>query len=109
MDRFKEMQIFQAVAEEQNFASAARKLGMSAPSVTRAVATLEQRLGTLLLARTTRSVHVTESGQRYVEDCRRILAELDEAEESAGGVHAQARGLLTVRMARIYDSVLVRS
>ena len=43
MDRFKEMQIFQAVAEEQNFASAARKLGMSAPSVTRAVAALEQR------------------------------------------------------------------
>ena len=107
MDRFKEMQIFQAVAEEQNFASAARKLGMSAPSVTRAVATLEQRLGTLLLARTTRSVHVTESGQRYVEDCRRILAELDEAEESAGGVHAQARGLLTVTAPVLFGELFV--
>ncbi|GGE44788.1 LysR family transcriptional regulator [Halopseudomonas oceani] len=107
MDRFKEMQIFQAVAEEQNFSSAARRLGMSAPSVTRAVAALEQRLGTLLLARTTRSVHVTESGQRYVEDCRRILAELDEAEESAGGVHAQARGLLTVTAPVLFGELFV--
>lgn len=96
MDRFQEMQVFLAVAEEQGFAAAARRLNMSPPSVTRAVAALEERIGTRLLARTTRSVHITEAGQRYLEDCRRILVELEEAEESAAGSHAIARGQLTV-------------
>ena len=64
MDRFQEMQIFAAVAQEQGFSAAARRLGFSAASVTRAVAALEQRIGTHLLVRTTRSVHLTEAGQR---------------------------------------------
>jgi DNA-binding transcriptional LysR family regulator len=107
MDRFQEMQVFLAVAEEHGFASAARKLNMSPPSVTRAVAALEERIGTLLLARTTRSVHLTEAGQRYVEDCRRILAELEEAEESAAGSHAIARGLLTVTAPVLFGELFV--
>ncbi|MFS2128050.1 LysR family transcriptional regulator, partial [Pseudomonas sp. Pseusp97] len=68
----------------------------SPPSVTRAIAALEQRLGTLLLARSTRSVRLTEAGQRYVEDCRRILQELEEAEELASGSVLRPRGNLTV-------------
>lgn len=47
---------------------------------------MEQRIGTQLLARTTRSL--TEAGQRYLEDCRRILAELNEAEEAAAGSYS---------------------
>ena len=89
MDRFQEMQVFAAVAQAQGFSAAARRLGMSAASVTRAVAALEKRIGTLLLTRTTRSVHLSEAGQRYLEDCRRILAEVQEAEDSAAGSHAQ--------------------
>ena len=107
MDRFQEMQVFLAVAEEQGFAAAARRLNMSPPSVTRAVAALEERIGTLLLARTTRSVHVTEAGQRYVEDCRRILAELEEAEESAAGSHAIARGQLTLSAPVLFGELFV--
>ena len=107
MDRFQEMQVFLAVAEEQGFASAARRLNMSPPSVTRAVAALEERIGTLLLARTTRSVHITEAGQRYVEDCRRILAELEEAEESAAGSHAIARGQLTLTAPVLFGELFV--
>jgi len=107
MDRFQEMQVFLAVAEEQGFAAAARRLNMSAPSVTRAVAALEERIGTLLLARTTRSVHITEAGQRYVEDCRRILAELEEAEESAAGSHAIARGQLTLTAPVLFGELFV--
>ena len=68
MDRFHEMQVFLAVAEEQGFAAAARRLNTSPPSVTRAIAAMEQRLGTQLLARTTRSLHLTEAGQRYLAD-----------------------------------------
>lgn len=107
MDRFQEMQVFLAVAEEQGFAAAARRLNMSPPSVTRAVAALEERIGTLLLTRTTRSVHITEAGQRYVEDCRRILAELEEAEESAAGSHATPRGQLNITAPVLFGELFV--
>lgn len=107
MDRFQEMQVFAAVAQDQGFSSAARRLGMSAASVTRAVAALEQRIGTLLLTRTTRSVHLSEAGQRYLEDCRRILAEVQEAEDSAAGSHAQPRGQLTVTAPVLFGELFV--
>lgn len=90
------MTVLLAVAEAGSLAAGARQLGLSPPSVTRAIAALEQRLGTLLLARSTRSVRLTEAGQRYVEDCRRILQELEDAEELASGSALRPRGNLTV-------------
>jgi len=90
------MTVLLAVAEAGSFAAGAKQLGLSPPSVTRAIAALEQRLGTLLLARSTRSVRLTEAGQRYVEDCRRILQELEDAEELASGSALRPRGNLTV-------------
>lgn len=107
MDRFQEMQVFVAVAQAQGFSAAARRLGMSAASVTRAVAALEKRIGTLLLTRTTRSVHLSEAGQRYLEDCRRILAEVQEAEDSAAGSHAQPRGQLTITAPVLFGELFV--
>lgn len=96
MDRFQEMKVLLAVTEAESFAGGARLLGVSPPSVTRAIAALEARLGTLLLARSTRSLRLTEAGRRYVEDCRRILLELEEAEELAAGGSVRPRGRLTV-------------
>jgi DNA-binding transcriptional LysR family regulator len=107
MDRFQEMQVFSAVAQEQGFSAAARRLGMSAASVTRAVAALERRIGTQLLTRTTRSVHLSEAGQRYLEDCRRILLEVQEAEDSAAGSHAQPRGQLTITAPVLFGELFV--
>ncbi|MGV8888969.1 MAG: LysR family transcriptional regulator [Pseudomonas sp.] len=107
MDRFQEMQIFAAVAQDQGFSAAARRLGLSAASVTRAVAALEKRIGTLLLTRTTRSVYLSEAGQRYLEDCRRILAEVQEAEDSAAGSHAQPRGQLTITAPVLFGELFV--
>ncbi|QAX82493.1 LysR family transcriptional regulator [Pseudomonas sp. DTU12.3] len=107
MDRFQEMHIFTTVAQEQGFSAAARRLGLSAASVTRAVAALELRIGTQLLIRTTRSVHLSEAGQRYLEDCRRILAEVQEAEDSAAGSHAQPRGQLTVTAPVLFGDLFV--
>ena len=78
MDRLQCMSAVVAVADCRGFAGAARKLGLSAPAVTRAVAALEQHLGVALFVRTTRTVRLTEAGTRYVDDARRILAELDE-------------------------------
>ncbi|MFU2328433.1 LysR family transcriptional regulator [Pseudomonas sp. NFX98] len=107
MDRFQEMQVFTAVAQDQGFSAAARRLGLSAASVTRAVAALEKRIGTQLLTRTTRSVHLSEAGQRYLEDCRRILAEVQEAEDSAAGSHAQPRGQLTITAPVLFGELFV--
>ena len=107
MDRFQEMQIFMAVAEEEGFAAAARSLRISPPSVTRAIAAMEERIGTQLLSRTTRSLHLTEAGQRYLEDCRRILGELDEAEEAAAGSYSVPCGLLTVTASVLFGELYI--
>lgn len=96
MDRLHSMSVFVAVAEEESFAAAARRLNMSPPAVTRTIATLENHLGIRLLTRTTRFVRATDAGQRYLESARRILAEADEADEAAAGVHAAPRGQLAV-------------
>jgi DNA-binding transcriptional LysR family regulator len=90
------MKTFVAVVESGGFASAGRKLGMSAAGVTRAVAELEEHLGLRLLIRTTRMLRVTDEGARYGADCKRILADIEEAEQAAVGSHGKARGSLTV-------------
>jgi DNA-binding transcriptional LysR family regulator len=107
MDRFHEMQVFIAVAEEEGFAAAARRLNTSPPSVTRAIAAMEARIGTQLLARTTRSLHLTEAGQRYLDDCRRILAELEEAEDAAAGSYSIPCGHLTVTAPVLFGELYV--
>ena len=96
MDRFQALQVFVKVAECGGFAAAARDLAMSPPAVTRAVSALESRIGIRLLVRTTRSVRLTESGKRFLLDCRRILVDLEEAEEAAVGSHAAPRGELCI-------------
>ncbi|WP_338664832.1 LysR family transcriptional regulator [Pararoseomonas sp. SCSIO 73927] len=96
MDRWQAMRVFVRTAECGSFTGAARGLGMSPPAVTRAVAALEETIGTRLLQRTTRSVRLTEAGQRYLEDCRRILSDIEEAEAAAAGSYATPTGTLTV-------------
>ena len=96
MDRLHLMSVFVAVAEEEGFAAAARRLRLSPPAVTRAVAALEEHLGIKLLNRTTRFVRTTEAGQRYLEDARRILADIAAADEAAVGINATPSGELTV-------------
>jgi DNA-binding transcriptional LysR family regulator len=96
MDRLIAMKVFVAVAETSGFAGAARQLLMSPPAVTRAVANLEEEIGTRLFVRTTRSVKLTEAGLRYLDDCRRILIEIDEAEAAAAGSYATPTGTLAV-------------
>ncbi|MDJ0947491.1 MAG: LysR family transcriptional regulator [Alphaproteobacteria bacterium] len=107
MDHLQAMSVFVAVAEEAGFAPAARRLNMSPPSVTRAVSGLEARLGARLLHRTTRSVRLTEAGQRYLADCRRILLEIGEADRQAAGVHAAPSGLVTVTASVVFGRVIL--
>jgi DNA-binding transcriptional LysR family regulator len=107
MDRFHLMTVFVAVAEEQGFAAAARRLRMSPPAVTRAIAFLEERLGVRLLTRTTRRVRTTDAGARYLEDARRLLQEADEADEAAAGINAAPRGHLAVTAPVLFGKIYV--
>lgn len=107
MDRLQAMTVFVTVVDCGGFASAARKLEMSPPVVTRAVAELEERLGLRLLTRTTRFVRVTEAGERFADDCRRILAEIEAAEVAASGTHAAARGTLVVTAPVLFGHLYV--
>ncbi|WP_415899324.1 LysR substrate-binding domain-containing protein [Neptuniibacter sp. QD48_11] len=96
MDQFHLMNVFVAVAEEQGFAAASRRLNISPPAVTRAVSALEEKLGIKLLTRTTRHVRTTDAGQRYLQDAQRILQELERANESAIGINSEPKGHLSV-------------
>ena len=107
MDRFHLMSVYVAVAEEEGFAAAARRLRMSPPAVTRAVAALEEQLGVKLLYRTTRFVRTTEAGNRYLEDARRILSEVDAAGEAAAGINAEPRGHLSVTAPVLFGRMFV--
>jgi len=107
MDKFNLISIFVAVVDTNGFAGAARKLNISPPAVTRAINELETRLNVRLLTRTTRSVRVTDAGARYVEDCRRIIAELADADESVGGAHGVPRGRLTLTAPMLFGAKFV--
>ena len=96
MDRLKAMAVFVAVVDSGGFANASRKLSMLPSMVTRAVAELETHLGVPLLTRTTRNVRATDAGLRYADDCRRILAKVDEATAAAAVAHLSLSGTLTV-------------
>ncbi|MEA1649813.1 LysR family transcriptional regulator [Nitrospirillum sp. BR 11164] len=96
MDRIDAMKVFVAAVDEGSLAGAARRMRRSAAAVSRAIAFLEGHVGTALLHRTTRSLHLSEAGERYAAACRRVLAELDEADMLAAGERSAPRGLLTV-------------
>lgn len=107
MDRFHLMNVFIAVAEAESFAGGARRLKLSPPAVTRAVVALEEQLGVRLLTRTTRVVRVTEAGARYLEDARRIMIELEEADAAAAGINATPRGQLAVTAPVLFGKLYV--
>ena len=107
MDKFNLITIFITVVDTNGFAAAARKLNISPPAVTRAINELEAQLNVRLLTRTTRKVRVTDVGARYVEDCRRIIAELSEADESVGGSHGAPQGRLTLTAPVLFGSKFV--
>src|SRR5580692_12786421 len=96
MDRFENARVFATVIEAGGFTGAAQRLGLSRAAASKHVLQLEERLGARLLNRTTRRVSVTAAGRTFYEQCRRILAEFDEAERSAGALHKEPRRELRV-------------
>lgn len=95
MDRVDEWRLFAEVAGARSFRAAARTHRVSPQAVTRAIAALEARLGRRLLNRTTRSVSLTDAGARYLERCRRLLADVD-ALDAPDAADVALRGRLTI-------------
>ncbi len=96
MDRLHAMQLFAAIGEAGSLTAAAKRLRVALPTLSRKLAQLESHLGVRLVTRTTRRFALTEPGRRYLDSCRRLLAEIDEAERQAAGEYDAPRGRLTV-------------
>jgi DNA-binding transcriptional LysR family regulator len=94
MDKFTCMQALARVVETGSFAEAARRMGVSAPMVTKYIGHLEQLLGSRLLNRSTHSLSLTDAGQAYYQRCVQLLEDVDEAEAAAGAQNASPRGSL---------------
>jgi DNA-binding transcriptional LysR family regulator len=102
-DRWQEMAVFARVAESGSLSRAARELKLSQPSISRIVGTLEARLGTTLLLRTTRSISLTEAGTLYLERAKYLLAEMEEAEQATRGVDS-LHGVIRLAMPVLYGT-----
>jgi DNA-binding transcriptional LysR family regulator len=107
MDRIEDITAFVAVAEQESFTAAARRLNRSPTAVTRAVADLEARLGVRLLNRTTRAVSLTDAGARFLGGARRVLADLMEIEQAAAGQGSAPRGELSITAPILFGRVHV--
>jgi DNA-binding transcriptional LysR family regulator len=107
MDRFDAISAFVTVADHMGFAPAARKLGLSTSAITRHVSALEERLGVRLLNRTTRAVSLTDAGHRFLERGRRILADLDEAEQMAESERGEPMGRFVLSAPQVFGRLHV--
>lgn len=96
MDRLLAMQTFVRVVETGSFSAVAREQSSSQSSISKQVAALERHLGVKLLTRTTRTLSLTDDGERYFEDARRLVAEVAEAEGQLRRGEQQLSGWLRV-------------
>ncbi|MGX7002818.1 LysR family transcriptional regulator [Caballeronia sp. KNU42] len=94
MEYLESLRVFRSVVEAKSFTRAADMLGVTAPVVSRAIAGLEQRLGSRLFHRTTRQVSLTEAGEHFYEGCSRILDDLEALEAQASKQTHEASGVL---------------
>jgi DNA-binding transcriptional LysR family regulator len=96
MDRFHELGAFIAVVEAGGFSAAARRTGESQPAVSKAIAALEKRLGVALFNRSTRSVTLTDQGQRYYERTKPLVDEMDDADGELTSSTQNVSGLIRI-------------
>ena len=96
MDRFESMSVVVSVAEAGSLSAASRKLGVPVPTISRKLSDLEARLNVELFQRSSRRMSLTEAGRSYVEACRRIIEQVEDAEREASGEYRTPMGDLTV-------------
>src|ERR671921_2768441 len=108
LDALDGMVVFVAVAEAKNFRIAGERLGVSASAVSQALRKLEERLGVPLLHRTTRSVSLSEAGERLYAAVRPALEEVEAAIAAVGELSDQPRGTIRLLIGTTADPVLAR-
>jgi len=96
VDQLEAMRVFVAVADAGNLSRAARALGLPVTSVSRKLAALESHLGARLVSRTTRRMALSDAGRRYLEMCRRVVSEVDEAGRTLASAREEPRGSLSI-------------
>ena len=96
MDRFHEVNAFIAVVEAGGFSAAARRTGDSQSGVSKAVGALEKRLGVMLFNRSTRSVTLTDQGQRYYDRTKPLVEEMDEADSELKSSTLNVSGMIRI-------------
>jgi DNA-binding transcriptional LysR family regulator len=96
MDTLTGMAVFAQVVEAQSFSKAAQKLGLSRSAVSKHVAALEDRLGVVLLNRTTRRLSLTGPGASFYEHCVRLVADAEEAERAVTQFQVEPKGTIRV-------------
>ena len=104
------LKYFLAVAEELHFARAAEKLHIEQSPLSRAIKELEEELGVVLFARTTRSTRLTRAGKLFLEHARRVFAVLQQARDSVKAAAKDSRNQTKWAMASsLYQSGAMRS
>jgi DNA-binding transcriptional LysR family regulator len=96
MDRFYELNAFTAVVEAGGFSAAARRTGESQSAISKAVGALEKRLGVMLFNRSTRSVTLTDQGQRYYDRTKPLIDEIHEADCEVSSSTLDTSGLIRI-------------
>jgi DNA-binding transcriptional LysR family regulator len=96
------IELFCLAAEEGGFTAAALVAGVTPAAVSRSVGRLEERLGTKLFVRTTRSIRLTEGGRSYYEQCRQALTQLVDAEREVMGKQQEPSGTLRISLPTTY-------
>ena len=96
------IELFCLAAEASSFTAAAQVAGVTPAAVSRSVSRLEERLGSRLFVRTTRSIRLTDSGRTFFEQCRQALTQLVEAQQEVMGAQAVPSGLLRISIPTTY-------
>lgn len=96
MDRLEAMSVIIAVNETGSFSAASRRLKTPVATVSRAVAELEARLNAQLFQRSSRHLTLTDAGRSYIEACKRIIEQVDDAEREVSGEYRSPKGDLAV-------------
>src|SRR6201996_5292124 len=107
MDRFGELNAFIAVVEAGGFSAAARRQGEGQPAISKAVAALEKRLGVALFNRSTRSVTLTDQGQRYYDRTKPLIDEMDDIDHEMTNVTLSVTGLVRISVASTFGRLHV--
>lgn len=98
MDKLSGLEVFVQTATTESFVGAGRALGLSPSAVSKSISRLEDRVGVRLFQRSTRSVRLTSEGQVFLERCRRIMGEIEVAENELSTMSGLPRGRLKVSL-----------